>query len=276
MAKGEPLYGHFPADNELGDTYGPVNYEAYVPFEQVIPWHGGWEGLGAAQAASITFDLLCMALLLLIGWRARGPSMGVLLAYLWAAFPFTLYAMNTAANDSLVAVFALAALAATTAPARGVFTALGGLTKFGSLALAPLLALNDRRPRQVLAFVLAFAGVALIASLPVFIEHESLRTVYDRTVGYQATRESPFSVWGRYDWDLGQQFWQLLSIAFALVIAVVPRRRDFVGLGALMAAILIALQMGVSHWFYLYIVWFFGLYIVALFGRFKAPEGRVI
>jgi hypothetical protein len=277
IAKGQPIYKHFPADNPQGDTYGPVAYESYVPFEQALPWNGaGWEDLNAAHAAAIVFDLICMALLLLIGWRTRGPSMGIVLAYLWAAFPFTLYAMNTASNDALVAVFALAALAATTAPGRGAFAALGGLTKFGSLALAPLLALQDRRPRHVASFVLAFAGVAAIASLPIFIEHESLRTVYDRTISYQATRESPFSIWGRYDLDLEQTFWQGLSIVFALVVAVVPRRRDVVGLAALMAAILIGLQLGVSHWFYLYIPWFFGLYVVAVFGRHAAPEGRLL
>ena len=130
MAKGEPIYGHFPKDNEQGDTYGPVAYAAYVPFEQLLPWHGDWEGLEAAQAASIVFDLLCMGLLLMIGWRARGPSLGVVLAYLWAAFPLTLYAMNTASNDALVAVFALAALAATSAPGRGAFDALGLASRY--------------------------------------------------------------------------------------------------------------------------------------------------
>ena len=36
----ERLYGDFPADNQHGDTYGPVNYYAYVPFEQALPWSG--------------------------------------------------------------------------------------------------------------------------------------------------------------------------------------------------------------------------------------------
>ena len=31
LLHGKALYGHFPRDNEHGDTYGPVNYEAYVP-----------------------------------------------------------------------------------------------------------------------------------------------------------------------------------------------------------------------------------------------------
>ena len=45
-----------------------------------------------------------------------------------------------------------------------------------------------------------------------------------------------------------------------------PRRRDLVGLAALRGAILIALQLGVTHWFYLYVVWFLGPALVALLG----------
>ena len=40
IADGTRLYGTFPKDNEHGDTYGPVNYVAYVPFEQIWPWSG--------------------------------------------------------------------------------------------------------------------------------------------------------------------------------------------------------------------------------------------
>ena len=53
--------------------------------------------------------------------------------------------------------------------------------------------------------------------------------------------------------------------------ALAPRRRDLVGLAALTAAILIALQLGVTHWFYLYIPWFFPLVMIALLGRWGAP-----
>ena len=40
IADGEPLYGDFPEDNQPGDTYGPVAYYAYVPFEQAAPVDG--------------------------------------------------------------------------------------------------------------------------------------------------------------------------------------------------------------------------------------------
>ena len=70
-----------PSDNEHGDTYGPFNYEAYVPFEQIFGWSGTWDDLPAAHAAAVFFDLLAAALLFLIGRRMRGPTLGVALAY---------------------------------------------------------------------------------------------------------------------------------------------------------------------------------------------------
>src|SRR5919204_2254250 len=81
IAHGEKLWGNFPTDNQHGDTYGPVNYAAYVPFERVLPWSGKWDSLPAAHAAAIFFDLLCMGLIFLIGRQLRGPPLGVTLAY---------------------------------------------------------------------------------------------------------------------------------------------------------------------------------------------------
>ena len=40
IAHGEPIYDNFPEDVSQGDTYGPVNYLAYVPFERIWPWSG--------------------------------------------------------------------------------------------------------------------------------------------------------------------------------------------------------------------------------------------
>ncbi len=100
ITAGKPLYGDFPSDNEHGDTYGPVNYEAYVPFEQIFGWSGKWDDLPAAHAAAIFFDLLAVALLFLLGRRMRGPTLGVVLAYAWVSYPFTLFALESNSNDS--------------------------------------------------------------------------------------------------------------------------------------------------------------------------------
>ncbi len=110
------LYGKYPSDNEHGDTYGPVNYETYVPFQQILGWSGHWDDLPAAHAAAIVFDLLAVALLFLLGRRVRGPGLGIALAYAWVSYPFTLFALESNSNDSLVAVFILAALLVASSP----------------------------------------------------------------------------------------------------------------------------------------------------------------
>lgn len=276
LADGVPLYGYFPNDNEHGDTYGPVTYEAYVPFEQIWPWTGSWDDLEAAHAAAIAFDLICLLLVFLVGRAIRGPAMGVTLAYAWVTYPFTIFASNTNSNDSLVAVFALAALlAAARPPLRGIATALGGLTKFASLALAPLMAthgLGRARARSTTLFLVGFGVAALLACGPLIAEGEGLRAIYDRTLGYQAARETPFSVWGLYDLEGLRVAWQAVAVLLAFAIAVVPRRPDMVGLAACAAAVLIAVQVAATYWFYLYVVWFFPLVMVALLARHGPPR----
>ena len=70
------------------------------------------------------------------------------------------------------------------------------------------------------------------------------------------------------------------ALALAVVVAFVPRRRDPVGVAALGAAALIALQLALEHWFYLYLVWFLPLALVALLSGRRiasidsAPDGR--
>ncbi len=43
-------------------------------------------------------------------------------------------------------------------------------------------------------------------------------------------------------------------------------------MAAAAAAILLALQLGVDHWFYLYIPWFAPLVMLALLGRYAPAE----
>jgi hypothetical protein len=278
ISHGDALYGGYPADNEHGDTYGPVNYEAYVPFEQTFGWSGTWNDLPAAHAASVVFDLLAVALLFLIGRRMRGPTLGIVLAYAWVSFPFTLFALESDSNDTLVAVMILAALYfAGSPPVRGAFASLAGLTKFAPLALAPLLAthglrgsdgwvsISAFRSRAFALFLLAFVVVGALVSIPA-LAHDSLHTIFQRTLVYQSNRGSPFSVWGLYGLPGLQRAVQLAALALALALAIVPRRDDLVGLAAASAAVIIATQLAIDHWFYLYIPWFFGLVMVAFLG----------
>jgi hypothetical protein len=265
LIHGEGLYGGFPADNAHGDTYGPLAYAVYVPFALLFPWSGTWDDLPAAHAAAVAFDLACLAGLWLAGRRFGGPTLGLLLAYLWAACPFTLLVVNSGANDALVGALALAALLALGRPAaRGALAVAAGLAKFAPLALVPLFVRSGSRSGVALA---AAALTATLIMAPVLLG-AGLERFWDRTLGFQSERTSPFSIWGLYgglDWL--QAALTLLAGALALLVAVIPRERDEITVAALAAAVLIALQLTVTHWFYLYVVWFLPLMLVALLAR---------
>jgi hypothetical protein len=272
LGDGEDLYGNFPEENSAGDTYGPVNYYAYLPFEQVFPWSGSWDALPAAHAAAIFFDLGTILGLILVGRRLRpgqaGRRLGIVLAYAWAAFPYTAFVLSSNANDSLVAMLLVYTFAFLQSSwLRGGLLALAGAAKFAPLALFPLLLGYSRRPRTALRFSVAFFLVALAVTLPV-VAGPGLDTVYDRTVGFQLGRDSPFSIWGQEEWlEPLQQVLKGFAIGLAVMVAFIPRRKSPLQAAALGAGVLIALELTLTHWFYLYIVWFLPLVLIALFGR---------
>ena len=287
---GDGIYGKdFNKDVGSGDTYGPANYLAYVPFEQAVPWTGKWDGLPAAHGAAVAFDLAVLLGLFVLGRRLRagpeGLELGIALAFAWAALPYSAFALESNSNDSLVAALLVWALVAVASPAgRGAFVALAGAAKFAPLALAPLFARGaspvdpgprgpDRKWRRgwrgVFVFALVFALVTAAVFLP-FIPDGGPREIFDRTIGYQAGRASPFSVWGQF----GGLGWlhvaaEVAAVALALVVAVVPRRRTPIQVAALALAVTVAIQLTVNHWFYLYVAWFAPFLLVAVFARYR-------
>lgn len=279
LMHGRELYGAFPADNGHGDTYGPLLYLAYVPFELIWPWPGRWDELPAAHAAAGVFDAACLLLLFLIGRRISGNPLGVALAYAWVAFPFTIFATNSGTNDALPAALLLAAIYVHLRPfPRGALLAAAGMTKLAPLALLPLFAAHGlqagTRARRLGAFA-AGAGLVLAASAALVVTKTDPRTFWDHTIGYQASRDAPFSVWGFYGggWRIAQHVVQAGAVVLAAGIAFLPRRDDVVGLAALSGAILLAFQLAATYWFYLYLVWVLPVALIALVGRLPAPEG---
>lgn len=246
LAGGDRLYGGFPGVIPHGDTYGPLNYAAYVPFELALPWTGVWDDVPAAHAAAIAFDLAVVALL----WRKAGA----LAAYLWLACPWTLFVMNCNANDALVGGLVLAAVLA----GSGALTAAAGMVKFAPLALAPLLV---RSWRSATAFL-----VVLVISLVIAGDVE---VFYERTLGFQADRDSPFSIWGLWNLDELQVVGGLAALALALAVRRLAREP-----AAAAAAVLIALQLTVDHWFYLYLAWFLPLVFLLHARAAAAPPSR--
>ena len=294
IAHGEPIYDNFPDDISSGDTYGPVNYLAYIPFEAIWPWTGSWDDLPAAHGASVLFDVAVFTFLILLGLRIRpgpeGQRLAATLAFGWAAYPYSAYVLESNSNDSLVAALLLATLLFAARPlARGALLASAVWAKFVAAPLGPMLLTyrpapeaepddpglssaggvrarpraQDTPRRPALLFILgALLVTAIVLTWPAL--NPGLQTFYDRTIGIQAGRESPFSIWGQTSLEPLRTALLVGLAALSLLFAFVPRRKSMAQLAALSAALLILLQLTLHHWFYLYIVWFYPLLLIAL------------
>jgi hypothetical protein len=295
LTHGLAIWNNFPSDNSFGDTYGPFNYYAYVPFELALPWSGQWDNLPAGHAAAIFFDLATVAGLFMLGRRLRpardGTALGVVLAFGWAAYPFTDYALQSNSNDALLAALVVWALVLFASPVwRAALLGLSIATKFATLPLVPLFAAGERglmsrvegsrlslpKLRSLFLF-----GVSLIAVLGLMLAlpaiDPGLGTFYDRTIKSQIDRTSPFSVWGQdHALEWLQTVVKVFAVGLAVVVAFVPRRRSLGQIAALAAAVMIAVELTAEHWFYLYIPWFFGLALAALAAATKPSSSSTV
>ena len=127
----------------------------------------------------------------------------------------------------------------------------------------------------VLATALSF-WILLLESDPL----HAARVFWDRTFGWQLSRPSPFSIW---DWDEYPGFPDLHHVQTALKVVLlvgavavyfVPRVKNEVQLAALSAALLIGFELVLTHWFYLYLPWFFPFFAFALLYR-RDPDAHV-
>jgi len=121
-------------------------------------------------------------------------------------------------------------------------------------------------------FTTAFVATAALLVLWPAID-PGLGTFWDRTLGYQAGRDSPFSIWGQVSGLEPLRVALVVAVgALSIVLAVWPRRKSLVQVAALGAALIIAVQLTAMYWFYLYIVWFFPLLLVALTLTEERPD----
>jgi hypothetical protein len=269
--------GRCESSNGRGDTYGPVSYLGYVPAYALVgfdgKWNGGsstWSGLPAAHLTALIWDALALIGLGLLGLRFGGRLLGATLAFAWAAYPFTQYVSNSNSNDAIMPALLVWGLVAVTSPAgRGLFLGLAAWTKFAALLLLPLWASYPdwrRAGRQKAVFVAGFLLATALSFWILFLEPDPLhaaRVFWDRTFGWQLSRPSPFSIW---DWKEYPGFPNLHHVQTALKVALllgalavyfVPRTKNVLQLAALSGALMIGFELVLTHWFYLYVPWFF-------------------
>jgi hypothetical protein len=278
--------GRCEAANPNGDTYGPMAYLAYLPGYAIFGWSGKWDDLPASHFTSIVFDLLCLVGLALAGRRFGGNRLGVTLAFAWAAYPFTQYASNSNTNDAIMPAFLIWGFWLCTSPwARGVFAAFAGWTKFAALLVVPLWATYPefrRSRRTALLFAAAFALGTAACFWVLLLEpspFHAAREFWDRTIASQVDRRSPFSLWDWRQYHAGlpdlhwlQRVLETLLVIGAVAVAFLPRRKSPLQLAALTGAILIGFELVLTHWFYLYLPWFFAFAAYAVLAAEPARE----
>jgi hypothetical protein len=270
--------GRCESANHLGDTYGPVNYHAYLPGLGLFGWSGKWDSLPAVHFTTLLFDLLAILGLAAIGFRFGGTPLAALLAFAWVANPFTQYVSSSNTNDAIMPAFLIWGFwAASSDAGRGALAALGAWTKLAALVVVPLWATypNARGWRRVTVFAAAFILVSALSFWALIFGGDpvdSFRVFYERTFEIQLERRSPFSPW---DWgqyhargipDLAwlQSVLQIVLVVAALAVAVVPRRKSPLQLAALSAALLMGFELVLTHWAALYIAWFFPFLLLAV------------
>jgi hypothetical protein len=270
--------GRCESANPVGDTYGPVNYHAYLPGLALFGWSGKWDSLPAVHFTTILFDLLTILGLAAVGSRFGGARLAALLAFAWVANPFTQYVSSSNTNDAIMPAFLIWGFwAASSDVGRGVFAALGAWTKLAALVIVPLWATfpDARKWRGATIFALAFVAATVLCFWALILGGhpvESFRVFYERTFEIQIDRRSPFSPW---DWgqyhargipDLGwlQRVLQVALVGAALAVAFVPRRKSPLQLAALTATLLMAFELVLTHWAALYIAWFFPFLVLAV------------
>jgi hypothetical protein len=317
LASGESPYGHFPIGNAgtpcappdrdgnqyyriqangrceagdaAGDTYGPVAYEAYLPGYAAIGWKGKGDDLDAARFTSILFDVLAVIGLALVGLRFGGRRLAVTLAFAWVAYPFTQYVSSSNTNDAIQPVFLIFGFwLSTSAPARGIFGALAGWTKFAPLLLAPMWATypGTHRLRSTVLYAAGFLAATIAVFSILLLEPSPIhaaRVFWDRTIPTQVGRTSPFSLWdwrqyhaGLPDLHVLQRILEGALLAGSVLLAFFPRRKSPLQLAALSAAVLLGFELVLTHWFYAYLAWFFPFVAFVVLSPASASEPATV
>ena len=99
-----------------------------------------------------------------------------------------------------------------------------------------------------------------------------MRIFGERTLSWQLGRESVFSLWdwrqyhakGIPDLHRVQQVLEVIVVAAALAVAFVPRTKSLLQLTALTGMLIAGFELVLTHWFYLYIPWFFPFVVAAM------------
>ncbi len=281
-------YGHMPTGVIHGDTYPILTYALYTPLALFEPVNSTWNSVYAGLAAAVFAAFLsAWAVFRIAAGRstgARGPrpieaeQTGLRAALAWLTFPSLLITASTGTTDvALAAMLAIAVLVWRRPALCAGMVAVAGWFKLAPFALVPV-ALAPHRGRSL---VRALAAIALV-SLPMVALLLALGGIHGpadmlHSMSYQFTRGSEQSVWSPLGIEGLQPFAQGCVLGLVAGAAVKLRlepalAQDRARMAALVAAILIGLQLSADYWAFLYLAWIMPLVGVSLLADRSVAE----
>lgn len=265
-------YGHLSPWIAHGDTYPILSYALYTPLALFAPVNSPLgESVDAGLAVAVLAALgAAWALSRMAGGartRARAPlalqseEAGLRAAVALLTFPSLLVTVSTGTTDVMLAAMLALALILWRRPAAGAaMLAIAGWFKLAPFALLPI-RVAPLRGRELVRALIAVAIVSLpLVALLLILGGPSGPADMVRAVSFQFSRGSLQSAWS----VLGIEHLQPLAqgcVLGVIAAAVVKLRRepglvhDRVRMAALMAAILIGLELTADYWAFLYLTW---------------------
>ena len=277
-------YGHMPSDVVHGDTYPLLSYLLYAPLAAVSPVRDNWDsvdlGLGLTAVCAVAVALMLAGRSALPRRRlAASPGDGGSLrsAVAWLSFPPLLAIASTGTSDVVLAVMLLGAVILWHRPraAAGMLAAATWFKLAPAVLIPPFLAsLRGRRLSGALA-VIAGVSVGMLAVLLALGGAAGVRDMI-QAVGWQFHRGSPQSLWAVLGLGALQPLGQATVLGLIAGASVLVRGDEAfseqpVRVAALVAAVIIALQLSADYWAFLYLAWIVPPLGICLLG---SPAGR--
>jgi hypothetical protein len=262
-------YGHIP-DILHGDTYPIGSYLLYVPTAALWPVYTAWDDADPTLVVAVAAALLSAAGVARALAKAHpappgssDPSAAARLRAVVAvlAFPPLLVTVSTGTTDVVLGAMLVGMLVVWHRPGWGM----AALSAAAAFKLAPVgivpLFLARLRGRS-LARALAVLGLSSMVMLAILIALGGAGAPGRMltAMSFQLTRSSPHTLWAVVGSVPLQQLAEAATLALLAGAAMRLRRdpelgQDRLRIAALIATVLLAIQICANYWNYMYLTW---------------------
>jgi hypothetical protein len=279
LLHGELPYGHLDPSLIHGDTYPLLAYVAYVPAALVWPWDDPFSSSDGALLTAAVATLLAAWGVARSAALVSSPAAGARIGVAYVLLPPIAIGASTGGNDAVLAVALAWLLPLAARPvASGALLAAGSWVKVVPVLLIPPWLAREHPGGRMR--VLAGLAAVTAACCAVLIAYDGLGAIGDMldAMAFQLDRGVYASAWERAHVPWLQPAAQAATLALTVLATAWlwldrPLGRDPARLAALLAAVVLAVQIAASNWAYTYLAWTVPLVAVALLAPARTGPG---